>query len=155
MGFLLELPPSVGEEIRQEAARAGLSYEEQVTFLVYLGAALLGGPGDSSFGDAVRQYLAASGIQAEPLGDVLRRLVRECAEPEPAPSMPDALRRWRDAAVHAPPPGLVYPVRPEGAGSSRVAEHRSAFGKYAGMTSGSEEFARRKQEEIDLEDRRS
>ena len=150
----LELPPALGEALKWEAARAGLSYEEEATLLLYLGTSLMDAPGDTPFGDAVKEMLTGGGLDAEAVGAVLRDVVRRCAAAESdlrAP-LPEALRRWREAEVHQRPASTPYSPS-GGAGTLRIAERRSAFGKYAGMTSGSEELARRKQEERELEDR--
>jgi hypothetical protein len=114
MALTLDLPPQLEQELREQAAKAGLSVQEEIAVL--LRRAL-----------ADTNDLAGSSTSATETVNGL---------------LADALPEMR-VSLELVPPRNGAPTRP------------SALGKYAHVPGSSDEFAREKRSEIDLEGRRA
>lgn len=148
MPLTIELPPQLGDMLREEADKAGLSPQEHATLLLSLATALLGDDNPTPFRDAVRLFIAQHSLDADQVACVFEELVARCAERKGntdriAPRIRDDLQSWRAWYVHQP--------AANGNGSARP----SAMGKYAHVPGTSDDFAREKQSEIEREERRA
>ncbi len=136
MPLKLELPSQLGEELKEEAGKAGVSTEEHATVLLYVASALLRDEQATPPRETVRRAISDQELDAERVAAVLEKLVAR-------------LTAWNHSDDLAGPAEL--PVRTGGHGS---AARRSAMGRYAHIPGTSDEFAAEKQDEIDREERK-
>jgi hypothetical protein len=147
----LELPQPLTRELEATASRIGVPVDDHATLLLYVATALLQEPGASPFNDAVLRFVDEHALDADRVREVLLALLDRAAiqgsgfgstvaEAEEAYR---SLQEWRNSFVH----GRFA--------NQRAPEPRpSAYGKYAHVRGSVDEFIARKQEEIELEDRR-
>jgi hypothetical protein len=152
MSLTLELPSALSEELAQQAGLIGVSPEEHATGLLYLAAGVLGIEDPDSLEASADDYLATIPVSKTQAVAIFEWLTRRLLE-EGVASERDferlsvfaaKLRTWLETHArqgHSPHPPV--PSRP------------SAMGKYAHIPGTSEDFARLKQAEIDLEDGRA
>lgn len=146
MTLTLEIPSALSEELEQQAELMGVSPEEHATALLALAAALLGiedprsleGPPDQLHATLPRSDAQAAAITAW----LSRLLLKEGVESDRLLRFAQRIHQWL-ALRELSGSNIVAPAR------------QSAFGKYAHILGNSDDFARRKQEEIDLEDGRA
>jgi len=74
MRLTLELPPQLGEALREDADKAGLSLEEHARVLLYLATALLNDEQETPFQHAVQTFVEHS-VDAEQVASVFEKLV--------------------------------------------------------------------------------
>lgn len=82
MRLTLELPPQLGEALREDAEKAGLSLEEHAKILLYLATALLNDEQETPFQHAVQTFVAHS-VDAGQVASVFEKLVARYSRPEP------------------------------------------------------------------------
>lgn len=79
MRITLELPPQLGEALREDAAKAGLPVEEHAKILLYLATALLNDE-ETPFQHAVQTFVDHS-VDAGQVASVFEKLVARYARP--------------------------------------------------------------------------
>lgn len=142
MSMTLQLPVELSEELEQQAERIGVSPEQHATELLSVAAVVAGDAPLPPSGVAVYR------TEAEVLLLMIRRLLNE--EPR-AEADNERLRRIGTLLFKLVQGKTSQPADSPDAVNSRP----SALGKYAHIPGTSEDFARRKQEEIDREDGRA
>jgi hypothetical protein len=148
MTMLLELPPTLEEELTQEAEKIGLPADEHVRLLLWIVSALVYQPESNPLSEAVRELLAEQSVDPNEFGRLVGALVQS-VQPGKDGGVDGVLveggRTWiLQAKEHRV-------SEPSGVRRGSV-ERPSAMGKYAHLNWSSDGYARRKQEEIDLED---
>ncbi|HEY0153882.1 MAG TPA: hypothetical protein VGB92_17860 [Longimicrobium sp.] len=78
----LELPPQLGEALREDAEKAGLSVEEHARILLYLATALLNDEQETPFQHAVQTFVSHS-VDAGQVASVFEKLVARYSRPDP------------------------------------------------------------------------
>jgi hypothetical protein len=144
MTMVLELPPPLEEELTQEAEKIGLAADEHVRLLLWVASALVYQAESNPLSEAVRELLAEHSVDPEEFGRILGALVQRVQPGKDGGVDGMFLREGNTWIWEA--------KRNAGRGS---AERPSAIGKYAHLNISSDDYARRKQEEIDLEDGRA
>ncbi|HLL82281.1 MAG TPA: hypothetical protein VK420_06505 [Longimicrobium sp.] len=81
MRITLEVPPQLGEALREDAEKAGLSLEEHVKVLLYLATAMLNDEQETPFQHAVQTFVEHS-VDAGQVASVFEKLVARYARPE-------------------------------------------------------------------------
>jgi hypothetical protein len=179
----VEVPAPLDFELSRDAEREGISATEHATLLLCLASAMLGENHPTPFRNAVRAFLAAHSLDAAQVATALEELVKICAFHEMSESSQaiqeagassegiegtsanpsDILRRWRNSIVHALADRSVEPTT--GASSSNnqpinqtgqtqgKPRRKSALGRYARISYGSEEYALDKRREITHEEK--
>lgn len=148
MTLVIELPPSLEEELTQEAERSGVPPHQHAQWLLWIASALLDRTNSTPVSGAVSSFLAQHSMDQEQAGRIFEQLVRHVQTSDVDGILVNGHQTvvWQAKYVNAAAP------------SSHVETSRqdrpSAMGKYAHLNWSSEDYARRKQEEIDLEDRR-
>jgi endonuclease III len=82
MRMTLELPPQLGEALREDAEKAGLTVEEHARILLYLATALLNDEQETPFQHAVQTFVSHS-VDAGQVASVFEKLVARYSRPEP------------------------------------------------------------------------
>jgi hypothetical protein len=163
MSMTMELPPPLERALRAAAEKAGAAPEAYAAALLSVGAALLVPAEAAGFGAALRELLSRQALDAARVADVLEQVVtRVSALPIGQREQPylagasdmekkEQVEAWL-AAFQAGEP-VRYPTGPRAGERTAVAERRSARGMFAHLPGTSDDYARLKQAEIDLEDR--
>ncbi|HEV2735984.1 MAG TPA: hypothetical protein VGV85_14150 [Longimicrobiaceae bacterium] len=173
MTMTVDLPAHLEEGLREEAEKKGVQPSEHAALLLSICTALLSDAGTTPFRSAVKEFLSHRSLDSDHLATVFEELVQQClaageegmaSQPfeqtvvAADPSWVDAnLRAWRDSLVHqSVGADFDWSVLPRAAETARAAGRTrgSARGKYAHLGGTSEDFARRKEEEIAREERR-
>lgn len=81
MLITLDLPPQLGEALKDDAEKAGLSVEEHSKILLYLATALLNDEQETPFQHAVQTFVQHS-VDAGQVASVFEKLVARYARPE-------------------------------------------------------------------------
>lgn len=77
----LELPPQLGQALREDAEKAGLSVEEHARILLYLATAMLNDEQETPFQHAVQNFIEHS-VDAGQVASVFEKLVARYGRPE-------------------------------------------------------------------------
>lgn len=166
MSLVVELPAEFGEELEAEAGKAGLSLQEHATLLLYIAAAALKesgpwvDPANAASWDAARHEEEArrfeSSVVESLAGHGFKHAEDEAKLRRLASRFYRGLWSWRKDFVEKTSSGAPHASTgdrgPQEAGAP--SRRPSALGKYAHVPGSSEDFARAKDAEIDLEDRR-
>lgn len=151
MAFVLELPPLLGDELTQEAERIGVPADQHAQWLLWVGSALLDRTNSTPISDMVRRFLAEHSVDQEQVGRMYEQLVRRVQSSNDNGIDGIIVTSSQDQAVwqakHVPQAAANSAV-----GERPATQRPSAMGKYAHLNWSSDDYARRKQEEIDLED---
>ncbi len=75
MTIKIDLPPSLEEEIRDEAGRAGMSLEDQACLYLHLGKALLEDGREGAIREAARTFLDDRGGDSNGLTDAVQKSI--------------------------------------------------------------------------------
>lgn len=140
MSLTLRLPNALSQELEQQAERIGVAPEVHATDLLALAAGVVGED----------RTLGAADPRAQ-LADRMLRMIRSLLS-DGARSEADIERLRQLEALLA---RWAREGNPQAAPGDEDARRPSARGKYAHIPGTSEDFARRKQEEIDREDGRA
>jgi hypothetical protein len=81
MRMTLELPPQLGQALREDAEKAGLSVEEHARILLYLATAMLNDEQETPFQHAVQKFIEHS-VDEGQVASVFEKLVARYARPE-------------------------------------------------------------------------
>jgi hypothetical protein len=163
MPMTVDLPEHLEEGLREEAEKEGVQPSEHAALLLSICTALLSDAGTTPFRSAVKEFLSHRSLDSEHLATAFEELVQQCLagalDEDREPSWVAAnLRAWRNSLVHqGVDTNLEWVLStPPSAGTAQVADRakRGARGKYAHLGGTSEDFARRKEEEIAREERR-
>jgi hypothetical protein len=80
MLITLDLPPQLGEALKEDAEKAGLSVEEHSKILLYLATAMLNDEQETPFQHAVQTFVEHS-VDAGQVASVFEKLVARYASP--------------------------------------------------------------------------
>jgi hypothetical protein len=165
MSLQIDLPPPLERALGAAAEKAGATPQAYAAAVLSFGTALLAGGGASPFQAAVRDLLSRRALDAVRLGDVLEQVVAQVCALSPdqleqlstagASDMENKQQTEAWLARFQAGEGYRYPTGGRPAGTVRVGERVSARGMAAHLPGTSDDYARLKQAEIDLEDRRS
>jgi hypothetical protein len=151
MTMVLELPPPLEEELAHEAEKIGLPADALSRSLLWVASAIVYQTESNPLSGAVRELLTEHSVDPDEFGRMVGEFVQRL-QPTADGGVDgmlidgDTLLVWE--VKHTP-------VETSSNGSPVRAERPSAMGKYAHLKWSSDDYARRKQEEIDLEDGRA
>ena len=148
MTMVLELPPPLEEELTQEAERIGVPADEHAQYLLWVASALLDRSNSTPVSATVRGFLAEHSVDHERVRRMLEQLVRRVQAS--TDDGVDLMITTGNSRVVVEPKGGGWAKG--SSGESFPTHHPSAMGKYAHLNISSDDYARRKQEEIDFED---
>jgi hypothetical protein len=159
----IALSPPLEQALKEAAEKAGVPPETYAAAVLSAGAAVVGAGDASPFRAAVRDLLSRRALDPARLADVLEQVVTQVCSLSPqqrdelngagATDMESKRQVEAWLARFQAGEGFRYPTGGRAAEPGRVGERRSARGMFAHLPGTSEDYARLKQAEIDLEDR--